>query len=254
MDGSVRVISNSVELGVWRIWVLGPVAKSSDWRINTFRKVAKLFYFRGNSDVQAANRPYSRVSPSLWLGSSSIDRQVKPAFAGPTDSGFLLPNGWHLTPVGKHIETSDMVLNIRPLADNRHAIATTNGFNEHRLMLLDLVDQKIVAEEKSLQSWFGLAVDAAESKVWWSGGGAGYLHQFELKNKSWQRVSQPEPDSTKYSPKNSQPCEISCVAKTHSALEFCWMKSGSAFTRCISMPANSLSCLWLAMLNPRYSS
>lgn len=137
----------------------------------------------------------------LWLGSPSLgqDRQVKPAFAGPTDSGFLLPNGWHLTPVGKHIESSDMVLNIRPLADNRHAIATTNGFNEHKLMLLDLVDQKIVAEEKSLQSWFGLAMDAAESKVWWSGGGAGYLHQFELKNKSWQRLSQPEPDSTKYS-------------------------------------------------------
>lgn len=137
----------------------------------------------------------------LWLGNSSLgrDRQSKPAFPGPTDSGFLLPNGWHLTPVGKHIESSDMVLNIRPLADNRHAIATTNGFNEHKLMLLDLVDQKIVAEEKSLQSWFGLAMDAAESKVWWSGGGAGYLHHFLLKDKSWQRVSQPEPDSAKYS-------------------------------------------------------
>ncbi len=100
---------------------------------------------------------------------SAQDTPTKPAFAGPTETGYLLPNGWHLTPVGNHVETSDMVLNIRPLADNRHAIATTNGFNDHKLMLVDLVDRKIIAEEKSLQSWFGLAVNKAESKVWWSG-------------------------------------------------------------------------------------
>ncbi len=141
------------------------------------------------------------IGASLCLVSNIVgqDASEKPKFAGPTESGFLLPNGWHLTPVGKHIESSDMVLNIHPLADNRHAIATTNGFNDHKLMLVDLVDHKIVAEDKSLQSWFGLAVDKAESKVWWSGGGAGYLHQFELKDKSWRRISQPEPDSSKAS-------------------------------------------------------
>ncbi len=92
-----------------------------------------------------------------------------------------------------------MVLNIRPLADNRHAIATTNGFNDHKLMLVDLVDRMIIAEEKSLQSWFGLAVNKAESKVWWSGGGAGFLHQFDLKDRSWHRTSATETDATKLS-------------------------------------------------------
>ena len=31
--------------------------------------------------------------------------------AGPTATGFLLPNGWHLTPAGKHLVTTDLPLN-----------------------------------------------------------------------------------------------------------------------------------------------
>ena len=45
----------------------------------------------------------------------------KPRFAGPTDKGFLLPNGWHLTPAGKHVLLTDLPLNIVALRDGRHA-------------------------------------------------------------------------------------------------------------------------------------
>ena len=31
----------------------------------------------------------------------------KPRFAGPTGNGFLLPNGWHITPAGEQVETAD---------------------------------------------------------------------------------------------------------------------------------------------------
>ena len=36
----------------------------------------------------------------------------KPRFPGPTENGFLLPNGWHITPVGQQVETADLPLNI----------------------------------------------------------------------------------------------------------------------------------------------
>jgi hypothetical protein len=91
-------------------------------------------------------------------------------FPGPTETGFLLPNGWHLTPAGRQIETGDLVLNIRPLADGKRALVTCDGFNEHRLMLVDLDAGAVLDEESAHQSWFGLDVSEDESRVWWSGG------------------------------------------------------------------------------------
>src|SRR5581483_3724182 len=105
----------------------------------------------------------------------------KPKFAGPTPTASLLPNGWHLTPAGRHVEITDLPLNIRPLKDGKRALVTTNGFNQHAVSLVDLAEGKVVASERARQSWFGLAVSKAEDRVWWSGGGNGFLHEFELK-------------------------------------------------------------------------
>ena len=55
-------------------------------------------------------------------------------YAGPTDNGFLLPNGWTLKPAGEHIPLPDLPLNIIALADNRHALTSTAGYNAHELV------------------------------------------------------------------------------------------------------------------------
>src|SRR5690349_4854175 len=88
---------------------------------------------------------------------------TKPVFPGPTKDGFLLPNGWHLTPAGRHVEITDLPLNIQPLRDNRHAIVTTNGFNQHNVSLVDLQEGKVVTSEWARQSWFGFALNKDES-------------------------------------------------------------------------------------------
>src|SRR4051794_14301525 len=127
-----------------------------------------------------------------------VTAQEKPTGPGPTATGFLLPNGWHLTPAGRHVEISDLPLNIHPLKDGTHALVTTNGFNRHDLSLVDLTAGKGVAAEWARQSWFGLAVTPAEDKVWWSGGGAGFLHTFDFKAGSFTRTSPKEAEiSTK---------------------------------------------------------
>lgn len=118
--------------------------------------------------------------------------EERPTFAGPTATGFLLPNGWHLTPVGKHVAISDLPLNIHPMRDGKHALVTTNGFNRHDLSLVDLTTGKVVAAEWARQSWFGLAVSKAEDKAWWSGGGNGFLHTFDLKGGQFTRTSKKE--------------------------------------------------------------
>ncbi|HJZ54653.1 MAG TPA: alkaline phosphatase family protein, partial [Gemmataceae bacterium] len=105
-----------------------------------------------------------------------------------------------LTPVGKHVEITDLPLNIHPLRDNKHALVTTNGFNRHEISLIDLGEGKVVASEWARQSWFGLAVGKAEDKLWWSGGGNGYLHTFDLKDGKFTRTSTKEADPTRLSP------------------------------------------------------
>src|SRR5436190_12227768 len=116
---------------------------------------------------------------TLVAGTATADDN--PALPGPTETGFLLPNGWHLTPAGRHVEISDLPLNIHPLKDGRHALVTTNGFNRHDVSLVDLQSGTVVASERARQSWFGLAVSSTEDRLWWSGGGNGFIHTFELK-------------------------------------------------------------------------
>ena len=69
---------------------------------------------------------------------AKASRRSATSVAGPTETGFLLPNGWHLTPAGRHIETNDLVLNMLPLSDGRRALASCDGFNEHYLGVFDL--------------------------------------------------------------------------------------------------------------------
>jgi YVTN family beta-propeller protein len=122
--------------------------------------------------------------------------QEKPRFAGPTENGYLLPNGWTVTPAGKQVLLTDLPLNIIPLADGNRALAATSGYNKHELSLIDLSAAKVIDSQTVRQSWFGLALDPREEKIWWAGGGANSLHTFTLKENKLTRTSPAEPDST----------------------------------------------------------
>jgi YVTN family beta-propeller protein len=106
--------------------------------------------------------------------------QEAPRYAGPTDRGFLLPNGWTLKPAGQHIPQNDLPLNIIPLADNRHVLVATSGYNAHELSLIDLDLKKVVDHQEVRQSWFGLVLSPEGDRIWWSGGGGNILHAFRL--------------------------------------------------------------------------
>jgi DNA-binding beta-propeller fold protein YncE len=123
----------------------------------------------------------------------------KPRYAGPTESGFLLPNGWTLTPAGRQLILPDLPLNILPLADGKHALVATSGYNQHELAVVNLEGPAVVSTAKVTQSWFGLATDPKQERVWWSGGGANLLHAYDLKDGKLVRTSPPEPDDTKVS-------------------------------------------------------
>src|SRR5262245_60545859 len=149
-------------------------------------------------------RPRTALAVALaFVAAAPAADPPKPTFAGPTETGFLLPNGWHLTPAGRHVEITDLPLNIHPLKDGKHALVTTNGYNRHEVSLVDLKDAKVVAKEWEPQSWFGLAVNKAEDKLWWSGGGGGQLHTFDLKDGKFTRTT----------PKEAAPADVNLDVK-----------------------------------------
>ena len=84
---------------------------------------------------------------------------TKPSYPGPVPGGYLLPNGWTVTPVGKQVELSDLPLNI--IVDGDKAFVATSGFNRHALSVVDLQTAKVTDEATVRQSWYGLARDAA---------------------------------------------------------------------------------------------
>jgi YVTN family beta-propeller protein len=123
--------------------------------------------------------------------------QESPHYAGPTDKGFLLPNGWTLKPAGEHVPLADLPLNIIPLADNRHVLAATSGYNAHELSVIDLQERKVVDQQSVRQSWFGLAVTPEADRIWWSGGGSNILHAYRLADHRLTRTGAAEPARTK---------------------------------------------------------
>jgi len=111
-------------------------------------------------------------------GPSLAQERTAPAVTvpGQTADGFLLPNGWRLTPAGTQVPLTDLPLNIHPTRDGKHALVTTNGYNAHELTVVDLQTASKGAVHTVRQSWFGLAVDEATGRLWWSGGGEGIIH------------------------------------------------------------------------------
>ncbi|MEX0676505.1 MAG: bifunctional YncE family protein/alkaline phosphatase family protein [Pirellulales bacterium] len=117
----------------------------------------------------------------------------KAEFPGQKEKGFLLPNGWMITPAGEQVILKDLPLNIIPLALGRHALVATSGYNAHELTVVDLEANEIKQTETVRQSWFGVALTPAQDKLWWSGGGGAALHVFSLSEGKLARADNGDP-------------------------------------------------------------
>jgi YVTN family beta-propeller protein len=127
---------------------------------------------------------------------AGLPGQEKQQHSGRTDQGFLLPNGWTVAPAGEQVPLTDMPLNIVALSDNRHALVASSGYNEHKIVLVDLHPlqrERVQSSQATPSSWFGLALSPKQDKVWWSGGGSGLLHTYDLKEHQLVRTSAAEP-------------------------------------------------------------
>ena len=111
-----------------------------------------------------------RMITFLSLALLSIPVLAQDRVPGAAEGGYLLPNGWTITPFGDAIKTSDLIANMVPTPDGRYVLATTGGYNTHELVLIDIETHQAVQRLTPPSLWFGLAFDPTGTKLYTSGG------------------------------------------------------------------------------------
>ena len=90
------------------------------------------------------------LATAILLAAGAIAQEAKreapPAFPGPIEGGYLLPNGWRVTPVGQQVLLTDLPLNILTSADGKYAFVATSGYNAHELTAVELATGRKVDE------------------------------------------------------------------------------------------------------------
>jgi YVTN family beta-propeller protein len=89
---------------------------------------------------------------------------------GPVENGYLLPNGWRITPIGTALPTHDLILNLQPSPDGKVMVALTCGFNPHELVVIDTQTDTAIQHIPMKTAWFGLAWEPGGKRLFVSGG------------------------------------------------------------------------------------
>jgi YVTN family beta-propeller protein len=86
------------------------------------------------------------------------------------NSGYALPNGWKITPAGKHVVTEDYVLNLTTAPADQQIVALHSGYNPHGLLVIDPKNVEIVQRTPLKSAWFGMAWAPDGKTIYISGG------------------------------------------------------------------------------------
>jgi YVTN family beta-propeller protein len=83
-----------------------------------------------------------------------------------------LPNGWRITPAGKHIKLpGDLPMKIAVVNGGSQLLVLTAGYHDHSLNVVTPGTQEVTATLDVVKAWDGMAFDPASGSVYLSGGG-----------------------------------------------------------------------------------
>ena len=84
---------------------------------------------------------------------------------------YALPNGWAISPAGTQVELGGLPLKLVSVPGGPYVLATSNGYTEHFLAVIDVSTASIVQRLSIAEGWLGLAVTADGRRVYVSAGG-----------------------------------------------------------------------------------
>ncbi len=92
----------------------------------------------------------------------------------------LLPNGWRISPAGRHLAVGDLPLAMVESADGRYLVVTSNGYTKPSLTVVDL-DRLYVKSRLPLENaWLGLAWHPEGDRLYSSGASGNAVHEFRF--------------------------------------------------------------------------
>jgi YVTN family beta-propeller protein len=162
----------------------------------------------------------------------------------------LLPNGWKLSPAGRHLQLGDLPLNIQLSASGKLLAVTNNGQSTQSIQLIDPVTEKILDEKIVGKSWYGLAFSHDEKILYASAGNDNFILAFHIKNNKigladTLKLGKPWPDdkicATGIAVNNNKQV-LYTVTKEDSSLYIIDLNTKKVTSK-IKLPAEAYSCI-----------
>ena len=125
----------------------------------------------------AANRSQHKTS-AVFLSLISLAGMALSAEKKPAE--YLLPNGWAISPVGTQIELDGLPLKLVSVPGGPYVLATSNGYTEHFLAVIDVATARVVQHLPIAEGWLGLAVAADGRRVYASAGSRDRILVFDF--------------------------------------------------------------------------
>jgi DNA-binding beta-propeller fold protein YncE len=98
----------------------------------------------------------------------------------------LLPNGWHLTPVGTSLPLGDLPLNMAISHKQEWMAVTNNGQSKQSIQLINLQNRKIAHTVEIDKAWLGLRFSADDRLLYVSGGNDNRIIRYSIEQQQLQ--------------------------------------------------------------------
>ena len=100
-----------------------------------------------------------------------VSAQVRPKqLPGSSEGGYLLPNGWRISPAGRQSGLGGLPLKLVSVPGQPFLIAASNGYRNHFLAVVDANSEQVVQRVPIQEGWMGLAVHPDGKTLYASGG------------------------------------------------------------------------------------
>lgn len=99
----------------------------------------------------------------------------------------LLPNGWSLSPAGKSLPLGDLPLDLVVSPSGKFMAVTNNGHGKETITLIDPEGEKVLDEVEIRKSWYGLAFNKEENRLYASGGNDNMILIYTIDNSTLQK-------------------------------------------------------------------